>query len=338
MRESWCVKVPRETGEKARRILYTAGELVEDLKPRTEGAHILFPVRSAEEARSKLASSGIEAGPCRSVFKEYRRRAPPPPRSYLVVGDIALFSGRAEEEGELRRAAEDLMASQPRIRAAYMKERVEGELRRPSLVHLAGERRTWTVHKEHGLLFYVDISRAYFNPRLAYEHHRVASLVGNGERVLDMFSGVGGFSIHIASMARATVVASDLNPYAAAYTAINVALNRGRLKGRITVLRSDAARLPQVLKGGFTRIIMNHPTASLDYLGEACSLASKGASIHVYVFALSGLEAADMVYEAVEKSGCGGAEVAGFREVLEYSQDLSLFSVEVRVSRPRGFK
>jgi tRNA (guanine37-N1)-methyltransferase len=334
LEEAWCVKVPREMGERARRILGSLGELVESLKPRAEGGKVVYPVRSPERAVSGLAEAGVRAEPCRSAFEVYKRRKPPPaPRSYLVIGDILLFSGRPGEREELRRLAVELMASQPRIRTAYMKERVEGELRRPSLVHLAGERRTWTVHREHGILFYVDISKAYFNPRLAYEHHRVASLVGDGERVLDMFSGVGGFALHAASRARATVVASDLNPYAAAYAAVNVALNKKRLKGRVLVLRADARMLPGILEGGFDRIIMNHPTASLDYLDEACRLASTRAVIHAYTFALSRLEAVDAVYNALGRSRCGRVEVVGSRRVLEYSQEVSLFSVEIALGR-----
>ncbi|MCE4613022.1 MAG: class I SAM-dependent methyltransferase family protein [Desulfurococcales archaeon] len=331
MIESWCVRVPKSLGEPARRILYRRGELVATLKPRVVGDYVAYPVASAERASSILLSEGIEAEPCRDLFEEYRRaRAGPAPRGYLVVGDIVLFSGRREELEDLREAARVVMESQPRVKAAFAKVRVEGDYRRPSLVHLAGEKRTWTLHKEHGLRFYVDIAKAYFNPRLAYEHRRVASMASDGERVLDMFSGVGGFSLHIASLARARVLAVDLNPYAAAYAAINVALNRRRLRGEVLVLRADASRLPSILRGGFTRIIMNHPTASVKYLGHACRLAADGAMAHVYVFSLSWLEARDTVLEALEASSCG-AEILGVREVLEYSQDTSLYALDVRL-------
>ena len=333
MRESWCVKVPKRLGEKARRLLYQRGELASSLKPRVEGDYIAYPVASAERAVSILSSEGVEAEPCRGLFEEYRRAmAGPAPRSYLAIGDILLFSGRPGEVEELRETARRVMESQPRMRAAFAKVRVEGEYRRPSLVHLAGENRTWTIHKEHGLRFYVDIARAYFNPRLAYEHRRVASMVGDGERVLDMFSGVGGFSLHIASLARARVVAVDLNPYAAAYAAINVALNRKRLLGEVFVVRADASKLTSILRGGFSRVIMNHPTASLKYLGEACRLARGGAFIHIYTFSLSALEARDNTLEALEASGCSRAEVVGVREVLEYSQDTSLYALDVKLS------
>ena len=57
---------------------------------------------------------------------------------------------------------------------------VEGEFRTRRFRHVAGEVRTTTTHKEHGLRYQVDLQRAYFTPRLGTERLRIARLVGPG--------------------------------------------------------------------------------------------------------------------------------------------------------------
>src|SRR5260370_15620431 len=66
------------------------------------------------------------------------------------------------------------------------------------LHHVPGAVRTETIHKELGCRFKIDISKAFFSPRLSSEHNRVAEQVQPGEGVVDMFAGVGPFSILIA--------------------------------------------------------------------------------------------------------------------------------------------
>ena len=66
-----------------------------------------------------------------------------------------------------------------------------------SMEVLAGEEREeYTVTVKHGgvnLTF--DFAKVYFNPRLGTEHGRVTSLVGKGDVMLDVFAGVGPFSV-----------------------------------------------------------------------------------------------------------------------------------------------
>ena len=64
-------------------------------------------------------------------------------------------------------------------------------------------------------MFAVDVEKCYFSPRLSYERSRIARLVESGETVVNMFAGVGCFSIIIAKTVRQTKVFSiDVNPTA----------------------------------------------------------------------------------------------------------------------------
>ena len=88
------------------------------------------------------------------------------------------------------------------------------------------------MHREFGCQYHVDIAKAYFSPRLSHEHERVASLVQDGEVVVDLFAGVGPFSVLIGKRnPMAKVYAVDLNPDAVELLKVNVRVNR--VEGRV---------------------------------------------------------------------------------------------------------
>lgn len=335
-----CVKVSKFDAEKAITLLSKAGVIDDRYRIGRLNEYILIPVRD-----ESLALSVLEGRIGWFEVIEFNLELKPPrPRglgglfehisSYSIVGDILVLSWRSEvpDIDVYRSAALHLMSEQPRIKAAFLKQDTIGEFRIQRLIHLAGENRTKTVHREYGLSFHVDIARVYFNPRLATEHRRIAEEALDGDVVLDMFSGVGGFSIHIANLKNSTVVAVDLNPVAAALAALNVRENKRKLKGRVLVLRADSALLPRILKPLFTRIVMNHPTASKYYLGEACKLAKPNAIVHYYTRTINCMEAEN---EVIERSGvcCGEVEILYCRRTLEYSPSQAIYNVTFKVKR-----
>ena len=77
----------------------------------------------------------------------------------------------------------------------YQSSDVEGDFRTRTLELVAGDNRTETEYKEFGCRFVVDVEKAFFSPRLSTERERIASLVQDSEIVINMFGGVGMFSI-----------------------------------------------------------------------------------------------------------------------------------------------
>lgn len=341
-----CIAVSPENAEEARRLLRRMGLYVDGYKAmRLEEGKVAFPVRSVREALRVLMQAGVEASECRAEFPARRRPSSLretglPLRGYSLVGDIAVFSytGRLAGLEEYRAVAESLIREQPRIKAVYLKVATRGELRVARLIHLAGEARTWTVHREYGLEFEVDIARAYFNPRLGYEHRRVAELARDGETMLDMFSGVGGFAIHAAALRRVRVLAVDLNPYAVRLAARNLWRNRRKLKGSASVARADASFLPGLLEPIYDRIVMNHPTASKAFAWAACKLVSpRGAWIHYYTLTVSCIQAKEEAVEAFSRC-CEIVREEGCREVLPHSPNESIYVVDLTVKKRRSMR
>jgi len=148
--------------------------------------------------------------------------------SYDIVGDIAII--RLTDLLWTRREviAKAIMDVHKNVRTVLAQTSpVFGDFRLRRLERIAGENKTATFHKESGCIFHVDVKNCYFSPRLFYERMRVAKLVKSGEVVVNMFAGVGCFSIIIARHSDAAKIYSiDINPVAVNYMRENIRLNR----------------------------------------------------------------------------------------------------------------
>jgi len=198
-----------------------------------------------------------------------------------VIGDLAIvkFSGAPLQVRE--RAGEKILREMRNVKGVFEQEGgIEGEYRLRKLRHLAGERRTTTLHKENGCRFLVDIAKVYYSPRLSTERLTIAMMVRDGERVLNMFAGVGHFSITIARRRRASVTSCESNVEAYRLHLENNMINK--VAGMIATINTDAAMLPDRLEGRFDRILMPHPSRADKYIGTALSLVAGGGVIHYY--------------------------------------------------------
>ena len=77
----------------------------------------------------------------------------------------------------------------------YQSSPVEGDFRTRNLEILAGDDKTETEYKESGCRFIVDVEKAFFSPRLSTERERISNLIKDDEIVINMFGGIGMFSI-----------------------------------------------------------------------------------------------------------------------------------------------
>lgn len=178
----------------------------------------------------------------------------------------------------------------------YQATPVEGDFRTRNLEILAGEDSTETEYKEFGCRFKVDVEKAFFSPRLSTERDRIAQLVQDGETVINMFGGVGMFSIIAAKKKKCTVYNIDLNPYAAKLCEENIKLNK--MAGSVISIQGDAAQVvKEQLQDRGDRTLMLLPERSDEFLDSAVSATKSGGTIHYYSH-----QHADKRQDAVEVS------------------------------------
>ncbi len=219
------------------------------------------------------------------------------PSSWAVLGTVILVdigdTPRPEEVGE---ALLDLHGGADAVLA---RGGISGPHREPDVEVIAGAGDTETVHTEHGTRYAMDLAEVMFSPGNKAERARMGAVVDPGERVVDMFAGIGYFTLPMARSG-AEVTAIERNPTAFRYLLENVRLNdvsetvqpyradcRDVLDVAATPPRSDEVDVvgpAQTDTGtGVTadRVVMGYYDA-FEYLDSALGVLDTGGTIHLH--------------------------------------------------------
>ncbi|OCT67283.1 tRNA wybutosine-synthesizing protein 2 homolog [Xenopus laevis] len=99
-------------------------------------------------------------------------------------------------------------------------------MRSPNVTILLGEN-GWVEHMDNGIRYTFDITKCMFSAGNITEKQRVASLSCHGEVVVDLYSGIGYFTLPYLVHAGASFVhACEWNPHAVSALKKNVLINR----------------------------------------------------------------------------------------------------------------
>jgi len=206
---------------------------------------------------------------------------------------------------------------------------VAGRFREPHVSVIAGDHTTETVHKENGCVFKLDVGRVMFSLGNVFERARVTGLVQPGEVVVDMFAGIGQFSIPIAKQARPSkVYAIELNPVAYQYLQENVRLNRvGHLVQPVLGDCMDVAP-----RGVADRVVMGMLHVTHEYLPLAVQvLKPSGGVIHYHESVPSELRFERPVKRILGAAGGREVEILSKRLVKRYAPGVDHVVIDARV-------
>ncbi len=202
------------------------------------------------------------------------------PRRHEQVGDICVLRLSPELSEFYPQIGKAILENYTHFRTVVVRVgNIANEERVGEVRVIAGENRTETVHREYECRYKLDLAKVFFTPRLSYEHNRVANLVREGEVVLNMFSGIGAFSILIAKRVRnCRVFSVDINPLAIEYLKKNILLNH--VEDRVIPILGDAAQTQEPALAN--RIIMPLPLKAYEYLSVAAQKIAPKGTIHYY--------------------------------------------------------
>jgi tRNA (guanine37-N1)-methyltransferase len=208
-------------------------------------------------------------------------------KSYDIIGDVAVIRVPEKLTTQSTAIGEAIMQLHKNVKSVWRQSSaVGGEFRLRELEHVAGEKRAVTTYVEHECMLRVDLQTCYFSPRLSYERIRIARLVKPHEIVVNMFAGVGSFSIVIAKHSKAERVYSvDVNPAAVHFMRENILLNH--VLTQVFPIKGDAKTIiTQRLQQVADRVLMPLPEKVYEYLDIAvAALKPQGGWVHYYDFA-----------------------------------------------------
>ena len=260
------------------------------------------------------------------------------PRRAKMIGDVAIVRIQerlADRGGEIGRAVFEFYSQ---ARTVLKINEIAGELRQPRVEYLAGERKTETVHKEYGCLYSLDAAKLMFCLGNSLERMRTALRVRRWETVVDMFAGIGQFSIPVAVISRPRAVhAVELNPEAYGYLVRNIELNK--VDGVVHPYVGDCREIvPQSLSGVADRVIMGFLRGTEKALPAAlAALRDVGGIIHFHELAERNdwLEQLFSTIKSRAESLGYSVEMVSSRAVKSYSGRLIHGAVEVFAKPPK---
>ena len=333
---AWAVSVPRDRAEEVRRDLLAKGLLLRHLRIVQDRDRILLPI--SERVDLGFPTSEREFREGFVAVRSYKDVVDVPdeihrslPSAFDVVGDIALIKLPEELRSHRTAIGSAILRWNPKIRVVLEDRGVATEHRVRQVEVIAGEKRTTTVHVEHGLRYRVDLARAYFSPRLATERKRIADSTKSEEIVADPFAGVGPYAVLISRRARPrTVYAADVNSVAVDLLRANVAANRA---DRVDVREGDAGKVLREV-APVDRVILDLPHSALEFLPDALAALGPSGTVHLYgiVERTEVAEREDAVRAIARTAGYRVTNLAR-RAVREYSPTRFQAAFDVTVAR-----
>ena len=219
------------------------------------------------------------------------------PGSWAVVGSVVLVTFGdgvgTDSDADLDReeVGEALLDLHGEADTVLANEGVSGAHREPSVSVVAGAGDTETVHTEHGTRYAMDLAEVMFSPGNKAERARMGEAVEAGERVFDMFAGIGYFTLPMAR-AGAEVTAVERNPAAFRFLVENAMLND--VSDWVSAFRADCREVE--MDPPADRVVMGYydasaprsddsrasPDASYEYLDAALVALKPGGVVHVH--------------------------------------------------------
>ncbi|MDY6819252.1 MAG: class I SAM-dependent methyltransferase family protein [Halobacteriales archaeon] len=204
------------------------------------------------------------------------------PNSWAVIGDVVLIQLEGCSQPDV--VASELLALHD-AETVLDRNGIDGEHREPDVEVVAGSGETETIHREHGTAYALDLATVMFSPGNKAERARMGEIVDPDDRVLDMFAGIGYFTLPMAR-AGAAVTAIERNPTAFRYLIENAKLNE--VESRIQSYRADCRDViawhhdPEIdVDVTADRVVMGYYDA-YEYLDAALPVVAAGGIVHMH--------------------------------------------------------
>ncbi len=235
-----AIAVPKENGESLLRSLHAA-QLIDRTRKivkrdgailipvSSEPAFDLAPFRARREDDAALPSRSPPRDPSQEIRERLSAAGIRPgdaPRRWERIGDVLVIRLPPGEPATARRIAE-IFGTVLGVRTVVQDvSGIHGPLRVPDVRVLWGDG-TETVHIEGGVRYALDVARVMLSSGNLAERIGITDRVRPGAVVVDLFAGIGYFSLPIAVRSRAeTVYGCELNPVSFRYLVENMRLNR----------------------------------------------------------------------------------------------------------------
>lgn len=245
------------------------------------------------------------------------------PASYQTLGNILLLKllnpKALKNKKKIGRA---ILKIFPYVKTVCLQHGIKGEFRKPKVEIIAGLSLTETVHKELGCRFKLDAKKVMWSKGNHFERERLLKLVKPAEIIVDMFAGIGYWSVILAKHTKAKrIIAIEKNPESFNFLIENICLNKLL---NIMAVENDCRNFKYNKKAD--RIIMGYFPDTIKFLPYALEISKRGTAIHFHELT-SDLE--KLKQNITERFP--SLKIENTREVKEYSPSKKHYVFDLKV-------
>ncbi|WMW23096.1 class I SAM-dependent methyltransferase family protein [Methanolobus mangrovi] len=252
------------------------------------------------------------------------------PSGWQILGEIIVVTIDPAIEHLKLRVAEALLQMYPYCNTVVRDLGISGQFRLPEREILIGNS-TETINKENGCFFKLDVTKVMFSKGNLHEK-ALMSRIGKHETIVDMFAGIGYFTIPMAVHAKpARIIAIEINPQSYAYLRENITLNH--VENIVEAKNGDCAELTP--EGIADRVIMGYVGTTHHYLEQGIkALKESGGILHYHETTPESLifsRPISRIEHAASEIG-RHVEIMDCRKIKKYSPGIWHVVVDARIS------
>lgn len=205
--------------------------------------------------------------------------------SFQSIGSISLVKFPRKSRIPLstkKKIATLILRKMPNIKTICEIYGVFGELRKPKIRFLGGMKNHETIHRENGISYCIDVSKLMFSKGNLFEKQRIVHKIRAGETIVDMFSGIGYFSLGIAKFSNPEkIISIEKNPVSFKYLKKNIILNK---ISKVYAIKGDCRKVSKnsEYQGIADRILMGYLPKTWKFLPAAFSFAKPHCIVHYH--------------------------------------------------------
>ncbi|MFO8109712.1 MAG: class I SAM-dependent methyltransferase family protein [Thermoplasmata archaeon] len=276
--EHLVVKVKKERAEETMKRVKEQGSLDPTRVPKESGEFLLIPV---EEGGEPVLEELEKRVPRKSPFQKITERLDIPedmlPTRWEMVGNVLLFK-LSRKLLDKKESIAEVYAEILGADTVLLQGPIEGVTRRPEVEVVYGDD-TETVHVENGIKYMLDAAEIMFSSGNIDERRRMASVVKDKEVVVDMFAGIGYFTLPMAVHGMPKEIhALEINPIAYEYLCKNIYLNG--VEDVVSAHLGDNREF--FLEKSADRVIMGYLHETWKFLPKAIELLDEEGMIHYH--------------------------------------------------------
>ena len=239
---------------------------------------------------------------------------------YKKIGDILIVDSNYTQNNY------EELSRRHNVKTIMKIDHIQGTKREPVYKILYGDE-TVTINKENGCLFKLDLSKVMWSKGNNNERLRIAKLVGDGETVIDMFAGIGYFSIPIGIHANAKeVIAIEINPNSYHFLCENIKLNK---LDNIAPVLGDCKEVTPKFKAD--RIIMGYVKTTHHYLNVAIDSLNEGGILHYHETVPEKLMKTRPLERIISEANGREVELLKINKIKKYAPGVEHVVVDVRI-------